>query len=434
MNNQKINKIRVAILAEEPFFWRSRKYYHKLILDGFTWGNKNNKFTFNVTFLYDKDIIRGKLNRQNFDVLVIPGGGIGNNEALLKGLTFLPKVRKFKNNIANFVKNGGGILGICGGAALITDLKVENSRKPTTLTERLYNKSSLNISCVSSYFRTLAFPIFYTFQYKYPEKIGNSAYAFSFAPGQTVDGKYIMTTGCPLDLQIYKDNPIFQDSTEDTRRIRWWAGQSLILPENPNREVKILARYPKTDISSNDSAKIYAWRYIGGIRGLIRAILKSFKTTKKYDLGSNFVPLLTFYLAGDWEVTKTIIDLDMGNKPCITAEIYPNQHKGRIILSMVHTEYMVWWGGYIKSNYNDNFNCIGNGLHQWKDIDKLSTSLQKELTYNWWILRRFVAWLAKVPDNDLPPIKLGEITENVKETLIKNIFWDGREINRLKSI
>ena len=380
MKKNIIKKIKVGILADEPLFWGSRKYYHKIILDGYTWKKNNNTYIISASYIYDRDVIKGKLNLENFNLLLIPGGGVGNNQALTKGLTCFSSVRKFKRNIADFVKSGGGLLGICGGAAFITDMIFGDNRKPKTLVEKLYHKSSLNISCVSSYFRALAFPLLYVFQYRYPENIGNSAYAFSFAPGRTTDGKYIMTTGCPLDVQINKDNPIFSDINNDFRRIRWWAGQSLWVSDNPDRDVKILARFPKDDVSKNDSIKIHAWRYTGGIHGFLKAIYKSFKMTKKYELGLSFVPLFTYYLASDWEPTGRVIELRMDDNPCMTSEIYPNENAARIVLSTVHSEYMVWWGGHIENNSDNEMNCIGNGFYRWRDIDKLSSKLQKELT------------------------------------------------------
>jgi len=54
-----------------------------------------------------------------------------------------------------------------------------------------------------------------------------------------------------------------------------------------------------------------------------------------------------YYLAGDWECSDKIIDLDFSNKPSITAEIYPNEIKGRILLCASHPEYMIWRGGEI---------------------------------------------------------------------------------------
>ena len=124
----------------------------------------------------------------------------------------------------------------------------------------------------------------------------------------------------------------------------------------------------------------------------------------------------------------------MANKPCITAEIYPNKYGGRIVLNTVHAEYLIWRGGRITKHQTKDMHCIGNGLHQWKDINQLSSNLKEELTYNWWILRRLVAWIGKVPNTDLPPQELGEITEKMKEMILQPIFWDGSLIHQLKSI
>ncbi|MDG6219793.1 MAG: hypothetical protein QCI00_10225, partial [Candidatus Thermoplasmatota archaeon] len=271
-NKNACKNIRVAILAEEPFFWGSRKYYHPMILDQYSWKVKDSTYKISTKYVYDGDILDGMLNKLNFDVLMVPGGGVGNNQALLKGFNFLRRVRRFKKNIANFVKQGGGYIGICGGAALITDLVKDPGEKPTSFVERQYNKSALGISCVSSYFKNIAFPLFYPFQYNHPEKIGNSAYAFSFAPGETVDGKYIFTTGIPVDVNISRDNPIFSDYNRKTRRIRWWAGQALVIREKPDREIYVLATYPSEDVTCNNSTGIYAWRYIGGIYGMLKAV------------------------------------------------------------------------------------------------------------------------------------------------------------------
>ena len=367
-NRNKNILIKVAILAEEPFFWGSRKFYHQIILDNYSWLADDTHYTISTKYIYDKDIKNGELNKSNYDTLLVPGGGVGNNEALTKGFNHLSSVKKFKQNIADFIKQGGGYIGICGGAALITDLKKDPGVKHKTITERLYNKSSLEVSCVSSYFKYLAFPLFYPSQYKHPEKIGNSAYSFTFTPGKTVDGKYIYAVGCPIDVEINKDNPIFSDFNKTKERIRWWAGQALLIKNKPNREVYILGKYPPIDLSENESTRIYAWRYTGGILGIFLGLLKAFQMVKKNKMSLNKIPLFTFYLAGNWECTDRIIKIDNSNKPCITAEIYPNNNKGRILLSAVHPEYMIWHGGHIKENDNSRNNCLGKGLHQWKAI------------------------------------------------------------------
>ena len=251
-----IHEIRVAILAEEPLGWGSGKHFFPEILNGYSWKKGNVSYKIRSEYIYDKDILKGKLDNSYFDVLLVPGGGIGDGEAVVKGFTFFPKVKKWKKKISDFIKNGGGYVGICGGAALFTDLVVDKNRKPTTFLERQYNKSSLNMSCVSSYYNYLATPLFYLFQNCHPERIGATAYVFSFAPGETKNGIKIFTGGVPIDFKINKNNPIFSDFPKNIERIRWWGGPALVLPKNLDRDVKILATYPEKEMSENGDISV----------------------------------------------------------------------------------------------------------------------------------------------------------------------------------
>ena len=92
--NNQIHKIRVAILAEEPMGWGSGKHFFQVILDGYSWTKEGKIYTFSTKYIFDKDILKGKLNNSDFDVLLIPGGGVGDGHSIMKGFSFLPKVRK----------------------------------------------------------------------------------------------------------------------------------------------------------------------------------------------------------------------------------------------------------------------------------------------------------------------------------------------------
>lgn len=433
-NNRGFQIIKVAILAEEPLGWGSGKHYFPVILDGYTWNIGDKSFKFSTEYIFDKDILHGRLNVSNYDVLLVPGGGVGDGEAIVKGFNVSRKVRRWKKHICNFIKNGGGYLGICGGTALITGLSTGPGKTPVSFLEKQYNKSGFGISCVTSYYKHLAFPLFYLFQRRYPEKIGATGYVFSFNPGETVDGTRIHAGGVPVDFQLFKDNPIFSDFKDKTIRIRWWGGPALEVPEKPDREVKILARYPKQDFSINESTKIFAWRYTGSIYGLIKSFFKSLKMVKNENSGLKNILMYTYYLAGNWEPSDRFIELDFSNKSCMTAEIYPNENKGRILLCAAHPEYMIWWGGHIEEVNASGFNNLANGLHQWKNIKSLSKNIEDELTYTWWIVRRITAWVAKVPDNYLPPITKGKIAEKANKIIKENILWDGTLIDQMKNI
>jgi hypothetical protein len=430
---QKSKIIKVAILAEEPLFWASGKHFFPVILDGYSWTKNNVSYTINAENIYDKDILNGDLINLSYDVLLLPGGGVGDGEVMTKGFNSFRKVKKWKRNIQDFVKNGGGCIGVCGGAALVTNL-VTKSNRIESFMERQYHKSSIGISCISSYYKELAFVLFYPFQSKFPEKIGASFYVFSFAPGKTNDGRFIHTGGAPIDFEISKDNPIFKDYPSDTLRMRWWGGPGFIVPKNPEREVKILFNYPKKDPSEIEDTRIFAWIYKGSFFGLIRGIIRSAQLIKKEKDSFRNLLIYAFFLAGKWKRTDTPIELNLSGKSAMTTEIYPNKNEGRIILCASHPEYMIWWGGDIEENTEIDFNDLAHGLHIWKNIKPLSKTLNDELTHTWWVVRRMVAWAGKVQDDHMPPIEKGEINEKVQDLIKTDILWDGTLVNIIKNI
>jgi glutamine amidotransferase-like uncharacterized protein len=424
--------IKIAILAEEPLGWGSGKHYFPVILNNYTWKINENTFRFNTEYVYDKDILRGKLNIKNFDVFLVPGGGVGDGESIVKGFSKLKKVKKWKEQIKNFIKDGGGYVGICGGTALMTELVTKNNHKKNFI-EKLYDKSSLGVSSIKSYYKELSMPIFNFYQ-KNPEKVGAMSYVFSFSPGKTLNGTFIHSGGIPIDFIIKKDNPIFSKYQKETERIRWWGGPALIIPNNSKRNIKILANYPDIDISQNENTRIFAWKYIGGIKGLIKGIYKALKLIKKEKSSLKNLPIYSFFLAGDWEKTDKIIDLDNNSKACIASEIYPNNNKGRIILCAAHPEYMIWEGGKIIESCDNKNKSLAVGLHKWININNLSKTIENELTHTWWIVRRLVAWAGKVSDDSLPPKIRDESNEKIKKIISENILWDGTIIDQINNI
>lgn len=423
--------IKVAILAEQPLGWGSGKHYFPFILNDYSWMVKQRQYKIVCSYVYDKDIIQGKLLTSNFDVLLVPGGGVGDGECITKGFKRFPKVKQWKKNIKTFIQNGKGYVGFCGGAALLTNLNTANNKK--TLVERLYDNSSINVSSIISYYRNLALPIFYPKQNKYPEHIGAMAYVFSFKPGETNDNRKIFTAGFPLDFKINKSYEFFKGYDHETLRMRWWGGPGLQIQSNPNRNVDILARYPSNDFTKNKRTRIHAWVYTGGIYGLIRGFKKALFFIKKENLDLKKIFTYAFYFSGDWKKTDKFIRLDMSDQIAMTFEKYPNEHRGRIFLCAAHPEYMIWDGGFIEDEDDTSFNCIGSGFHQWKSIQNFSETGLRELTSSWWVIRRAVAWAAKVPDEDFPPIKNHNKEDNIKK-LVKEVFWDGTEKSKMENI
>lgn len=250
-NNDKIkhqNKIKIALLEAEPLFWETcATKFFKVILDNYTWTINNVNYQFKLQNITDSGIRQGKLLTEHINVLLIPGGGVGDGHSITKGFNTSLKTKKWKKNIQKYIQNGGGCIGFCGGASLITNLSTGDTRKPTTFVERQYNKSTLGISEVTSYYKHLAFPLFYIFQYNHPEKIGTTAYVFSFKPGETQDGKRIHSGGVPIKYSINKEHPIFAQYPYKTLTMRWWGGQALQLPKKPQRSINTVD--PKKSMS-----------------------------------------------------------------------------------------------------------------------------------------------------------------------------------------
>ena len=101
--------IRVALLYEQPlgsFIGTAKKVFPKIFQTPWTVGNISYKFI--VTTIYDEDILNGMLTVDNFDVFVCPGGDVGDGESMVKGFYRFEKVKIWRENIAQFVKDGGG--------------------------------------------------------------------------------------------------------------------------------------------------------------------------------------------------------------------------------------------------------------------------------------------------------------------------------------
>ena len=423
--------VRVAILASEPMGWGSGRHFFLALLDGFMWEAGGHSYRIQAEYVDDAAVLRGRLTTLDFDVLVVPGGGVGDGHAVMKGFRLLPSVRLWKKRIASYVKQGGGYVGICGGTALMTRLCTERG-KPRTFMERQYDKSALGVSCVSSYYRTLAFPLVYPFQSRHPEDVGAASYVFSFAPGVTVDGKLVHTGGAPVEFRVDTSHPVFRGA-QAREVIRWWGGPGLLVPKDPGRKVSVLAWYPEVDISSNPLTRIASWRYAGGLRGLVRSVLGAFRQVKVERGPLRKVVLYAFYLAGPWERTERPVRLDQAGLPAVTAEVFPNEHAGRILLCTAHPEYMPWREGRIVEREPSPDVCIGTGFRRWEGIETFS-ELEAEVAATWWMVRRFVAWAGKVPDDALPPKEAVTLPAKVCRELFPYIVWDGSRENQFMTI
>ncbi len=388
-SNENVNEIHVAIYTDA----KEEKYY-LLPLKNYNWKVGQTTYCFVPTILSTKSILQGELKIENYDVLIYSFNQA--DQYLLKtSFSRLPKNKIIVRNIANFIKDGGGYYGSCGGCGIAGGMK----NKPKSFLERAMKQSGLGISCVEFQYDT-AIPILTEMRGNGPESVDMQAYLFY--PNWHVSNPHDMNYSgiCP-DVKISKDNPIFDDFIGDTRKIRWIGFPALEVPEQPDREITVLARFPEEEISDNKSAQIHYWTYAGGISGLIKGLF----CDGEFEWCKNLGPLMnSFVFSSDWKKTDKIVETYVANKPFMTAEIYPNENKARIVRCPGHPELLTWWGGHMEEVEDTDTNNIYEGFHKLVDATPFDETIEDESTYNYCIVRRIAAWEAKIPDNDLPPV------------------------------
>ena len=397
-----IIEINVALYSTTPLGWdKKAPIWYIPILHNYTWTAGNNTYKFIVTNISDDDIINGNINIENFDLLLVPGGGVGDENAVTKGtlLNLRPNVVKWKNAISDFIKDGGGYVGHCGGSCIMCELE----KKPESIIEKNYEKCTIGASNIKINFKNAANYFTAHFRINGYKYTGAANYMLWTAYSQNEYG-YPHYNGLCFDVNINKSHPIFMDYPNDTLRIRWIRGPYFVLPEDPLFNVSTAASYPDEKVCDNASQRIHHWTYKGGILGLSIGLFRGLK----YCLNNN-VPLdegayAATEHAPDWDMLDEYVDLNQAGKPCIATEVYPNENEGRMVLSGLHPEVNVWWGGYIKEAEDTNNNFIAEPLFQLTDFIPFDETPEDEWTHTWGLVRREVAWAAKVPDSDLPPV------------------------------
>lgn len=363
-------------------------------LRNYEWDVGDRSYNFTIDVLSTKDILKGELNASNYDAFIYSWAQVDKNLAYT-GFSRLPANEIRVREIRNFIKDGGGYFGVCGGA-LIAGSVVNN---PDTFFERAMKKSSLGISCFTIEYHTDN--LLLQMLLGEPSSIGTGAY-LSYS-GYKIGPDANPYSGISVDCNISKDNPIFDDLIEETRKINWIGATSFIPPEKPDRDTMVLARFPEIEFSDNETTKINQWKYTGGLSGLIKAFIHPGTGSHWFDNFGRFGDAFVF--ATDWVNIGNVIETNVANKPFMTAEIYPNSNQARIVRCSGHLEFNVWWGGHIEAVEDNDQNNIYEGFYKWVNVTPSEETIEDEDTFNYWIIRRSIAWASqKVPDNDLPSI------------------------------
>ena len=413
--------IRVAIYtneeetSEDYYNPSGRTRYFLYALSDYSWKAGDNHYVFVPKIVTTDDIINGELTKENYDVFLHTPCQ-GDEYLFTHGFKNLPQNILRVQKIKNFVKSGGGYFGTCAGAQAAANMK----NQPKTFFELMMKRSSFGISAVE-YEYCMAMPYFCQFTKAGFERIGQMGY-IQYSGWNISNLHYNYHSGVCVNSVINHNNPIFDDLHEDTRLVRWISGPSLDFPADPDREIKVLASYPDEEISDNESVQIHHWKYTGGLAGLIKAAFKGDGEIQYWERYGIF--MRAFVFAKDWEMTDKMVTTNLSGKNMMTYEIYPNDNKARIILNGGHPEMNVWWGGEIQEKVDDENNTIYDAFHHWVNVTSEEETIEDEFSYNYWMIRRCVAWVSqRVPVNELPVVYgKSEVCDFVNSTVNESNF------------
>lgn len=391
VNNSNIDEINVGIITNEFFIGSGWEKYEEILKD-YKWTVGDKTYIIKTHRINDKTIYSGELTPENYDIVVMSGGGGGDHSTFTKTFKRLPNVNKWRENFINFIESGGSYYGTCSGIAFL----LRHDRKAETFYEVAHNLGSLDISCFEMHCAPMAIPPISQFLGVDADKTGSPGYVlFS---GWNLSKP--LFCGIPMDVPIDRSHPIFNDCQTDTTRITWIGGPSIVYSDNIDRQAHIIANFPDWEICENDSVKIKSWEYTGGIKGIIKSFFNIIKS------GINPIKHADAVMMdmSDWECTGEIIKTDVASRGFMSAEVYPNENQGRIVLISGHPECKVWWGGHIIDYPDTDSNNLYDGFHGWVDTIPFEETIEDEKTYSHWIIRRSIAWGAKIPECNLPPV------------------------------
>ena len=386
-----IIEVKVAIYTRTETIKNSvltSNYNFRFSLTNYSWKVGNKTYRFMISYLTLEDLQNKRLTTDNFDMVL-------NHWLAAVSFNRNREERIIEKNAFNeFIEQGGGYYGSCA-ASMITG---EMTNFPVTSAENSWKKRMLGISGLEIDLQMFC-PIHYMLMPIPKDPTGHYEPYWIYHGLKSENGLSNKSSQCgvPIDFDINKDHAIFDDFIGSIRRMQWYDAPLLNIPDEPDREIDVLATFPDEELSENESTQLHYWRYTGGLKGIIKCLLNRQKS------GLTGLRLYIEVFSEDWEPTETVIPTDLANKPYITSEVYPNENKARIVSSPGHPEAPIWWGGHIVEVDTDHDNLY-NGFFSWENVTSYEETPEDEYTYNYCLIRRFVAWVAKVPDNDLPPV------------------------------
>jgi len=322
--------------------WGRNNRYIETILE-YSWTTDNHTYQFQVTTI-NTEAVSGLANitltTDNFDVFII---GASADSYLVDGLD-----PTWKHNVQQFVANGGGYLGICGGANAAS-LGFE---QPRNWFQRRVNRGALGLADVYINDRFLG-------EWQYLLKFGFGRPDVDYGPNVTPSYISVNTS-----VHTSPENTIFGAYNGSYRYISYAGGPGMYPAGSDNPKHGSLIPLLSYNEEPMDTKPIHYWR----------------PTPFGWKIASN--------------VTTTLRDTYAG-----VATTY-NQD-GRVVLYGPHPEDGVVVNGTI-------YEYRGTGMlsffvpFETYVFNYVGTSLGE--THNWWIVRRSAAWAANIPAEHLPPV------------------------------
>ncbi len=319
---------------------RNNRYIEEIL--SYNWSAGDASYRFNLTTI-DVDDVTGianvTLTTDRFDVFII---GASADSYLVDGLD-----PTWKQNVRRFVANGGGYLGICGGANAAS-LGFEH---PRNWFQRRVNRGALGLADV----------------YINDHFLGEWQYLLKYGfGGPDVDhGDNDTSSYISVNTTVHRtpDNVIFEDFSGGYRYISYAGGPGM---------------------------------YPAGTASLGRGSLVPLLTYNEEPMETKPIHYWRPSLSG-WKILANVTTHLQGTY----AGVATTYHDGRVVLYGPHPEDGVVVNGTI-------YEYRGHGMltfflpFEAYVFNYVGTSLGE--TYNWWIVRRSVAWAADVPAEGLPPV------------------------------
>jgi hypothetical protein len=391
----------------------------------YDWEEGNKYYRINAVklgrFNYKKYIDGGS---DDIDVFLLDGGSTLEIEFAFKD-RLIVQLRKAR--LRNFINNGGGYVGFCGGGEFPLKFSGEVgsvceffSNRNSFLDDEYYDskvqvkaKYNMGVPVLDEYF----YPGACKELIRKPENIGLWSWAWE-------TGAYPEPKAVPMNLKLTdegKSHPIFSDYTGDNIYIGWAGGPAYDLDSVNNPDVLSLAKYDDS-LTNDEETKIYAWSFqpINSLFSQLSKIFEMWLKIYNYDCPddwtwdelvdwffSHIMNLKGWKYTGDKQIFAGFNDVDENKDPAfVTIDNYGN---GRLVMSGIHPMQQVFDKSEkdLEPNNETAFRPGTKHLYRWWDEETNDwvDDSQMDSSGMDWLLLRSIAWASgKVDDEHLPPI------------------------------